>query len=62
MIYITVLKLLTKVINGGSYMSAHVLLNILNQFGERDEMRGLSRILTLFCNECNTFTNTGARM
>ena len=26
----------------GSYMSAHVLLNLLNELGKRDKMRGLS--------------------
>ena len=29
----------------GSYMSAHVLLNLLNKLGERDKMRGLQRVL-----------------
>ena len=29
-------------------MSAHVLLNLLNKLGKRDEMRGLQRILSLF--------------
>ena len=28
----------------GSYMSAHVLLNVLNEFGKRDKMRGLPGI------------------
>ena len=27
-----------KAINRGSYMSAHVLLNLLNEFGKRDKM------------------------
>ena len=27
-----------------SYMSAHVLLNLLNELGKRDEMRGLPSI------------------
>ena len=26
----------------GSYMSAHVLLNLLNELGKRDKMRGLA--------------------
>ena len=30
-------------------MSAHVLLNLLNELGKRDKMRGLPRILSLFC-------------
>ena len=29
-------------------MSTHVLLNLLNEFGERDKMRGLRSILSLF--------------
>ena len=31
-------------INRGSYMSAHVLLNLLNELGKRDKMRGLHRV------------------
>ena len=27
-------------INRGSYMSAHILLNLLNELGKRDKMRG----------------------
>ena len=27
----------------GSYMSAHVLLNLLNELGKSDKMRGLQR-------------------
>ena len=41
-------------------MSAHVLLNLLNEL--RKKMRGLPSILSLFRNEFNKFTNTGARM
>ena len=44
----------------GSYMSAHVLLNLLNELGKRDRMRGLPSILSLFCNEFNKFNNTRA--
>ena len=36
-------------------MSAHVLLNLLNELGKRDKMRG-------FRNEFNKFNNTRARM
>ena len=43
-------------------MSAHVLLNLLNEFGERDKMRGVSIIVSLFCNEFNKFNYTRARM
>ena len=49
-------------LNRGSYMSVHVLLNLLNELGKRDKMRGLSSILSLFCNEFNKFNNTRARM
>ena len=38
----------------GSYMSAHVLLNLLNELGKRDKMRGLPSILSLFRNEFNS--------
>ena len=46
----------------GSYMSAHVLLNLLSELGKRDKMRGLLSILSLFRNEFNKFNNTRARM
>ena len=46
----------------GFYMSAHVLLNLLNELGKRDKMRGLPSILSLFRNEFNKFDNTRARM
>ena len=37
----------------GSYMSSHVLLNLLNELGKIDKMRGLPSILLLFRNEFN---------
>ena len=43
-------------------MSAYILLNLLNEFRERDKMRGLLSILSLFCNKFNKFNNTRARM
>ena len=46
----------------GSYRSAHVLLNLLNEVGKRDKTRGLSSILSLFHKEFNKFNNTRARM
>ena len=49
-------------IHGGSYMSAHVLLNLLNQLRKRYKMRDLPSILSLFRNEFNKISNTGARM
>ena len=53
---------LLECIHRGSYMSAHVLLNLLNELGKRDKMRGLPSILSLFRNEFNKFNNTRARM
>ena len=44
----------------GSYMSAHVSLNLLNELGKRDKMQGLPSILSLFRNELNKFNNTRA--
>ena len=43
-------------------MSAHVLLNLLNELGKRDQMRGLPSILALLRNEFNKLNNTRARM
>ena len=48
--------------NRGSYMTAHVLLNLFNELGKRNKMRGLSSILSLFHNEFYKFNNTRARM
>ena len=35
-------------LNRGSYTSSHVLLNLLNELGKNDKMRGLPSILSLF--------------
>ena len=43
-------------------MSAHVLLNFLNELKKSDKMRGLRRILSPFCNEFNKFNITGAEV
>ena len=43
-------------------MSVHVLLNLLNELGKRDKMRGSPSILSLFRNEFNKFNNTRTRM
>ena len=64
-IYFTIQKCLILwwcTIYRASYMSAHVLLNLLNELGKRDKMRGLPSILYLFVNEFNKFNNTRARM
>ena len=52
----------TNDLHRGSCMSAHVLLNLLNELGKRDKMRGLPSILSLFRNEFNKFNNTRAQM
>ena len=49
-------------VNRGSYMTAHVLLNLLNKLGKSDKMQGLSSILSLFCNKFNQLNNTRARI
>ena len=46
----------------GSYMSAHVILNLSNELGKRDKKQGLPSILSLLRNEFNKFNNTRARM
>ena len=43
-------------------MSALVLLNLLNDLGKRDKMRGLPSILSFFRNKFNKFSNTRAQM
>ena len=43
-------------------MRVHVLLNLLNELGKRDKIRGLSSILSFSRNEYNKFNNTRARM
>ena len=43
-------------------MSAHVLLNLLSELGNRDKKRGLPSILFLYRNVFNKFNNTSARM
>ena len=44
-------------------MSAHDLLNLLNELGKRDKMRGLPSIsVSLFRNEFNIFNYTSVRM
>ena len=43
-------------------MFAHVLLNLLNELGKRDKMRGLPSILSLLLPKFNKFNNTRAQM
>ena len=51
-----------KSLHRGSYLSAHVLLNLLNKLDKRYKMRGLLSILSLFRNEFNKFNNTRGLM
>ena len=41
-------------------MSTNALLNLLNELGKSDKMRGLPSILSLFRNEFYKFDNAGA--
>ena len=34
-------------------MSARVIFNLFNELRKKDKMRGLTNILSLFCNEFN---------
>ena len=43
-------------------MSAHVLLNLSNELGKSDKLRGLASISSLFRNEFNKVNITGARI
>ena len=43
-------------------MSAHVLLNLLNELRKRDKMQGLPSILSYFRSEFDKLNNTGAQM
>ena len=42
-------------------MSAHVLLNLLNELRKSDKMRGLQSILSFFPNKFYKSNNTGAQ-
>ena len=47
----------------GSYMSVHVLLNVLNEFGKGDKVRSLLSILSLLKRlKFNKFNKTGAHI
>ena len=43
-------------------MSAHILLNLLNELEKSDKIHGLQSILLLFHNKLNEFINTGAQI
>ena len=46
----------------GFFLSAHELLNLSKELGNKDKMLGLPSILSLICKEFNKFNNTGARI
>ena len=43
-------------------MSAYVLLNLFNEFGKKDKMRGFADHLIVFPKEFNKFSNIEVRM
>ena len=43
-------------------MSAHVLLNLLNELGKNDKMLDLKSILSLFRNKFNKFNKTKTKV
>ena len=47
-------------LESGSYMSDDVLLNLLNELGKTDNIRGLANVLSFFRNKFNKIPNTGA--
>ena len=55
-------RLMVSHVNRGSNLGDHVLLNLLNELGKNDKMRGLSSILSFLCNKFIKFNDTGARI
>ena len=53
-----VMKLYLYIGYRGSYMSAHVLLNLLNKLRKSVKMQSLQSILLLFHNKFNNFNKT----
>ena len=51
-----------SLLDRGSNMSIHVLLNILNDLRKKIRCEALPSIVSISHNEFNTFSNTGARM
>ena len=43
-------------------MSTHALLNLLNELGKKIRCEAVPSIISVFPNEFNKFSNTGARM
>ena len=57
---ITCIVLPNLKIHQESYMSAHVLLNLLKELRKSNKLLGLLGILSFFPNKFNKFNNTGA--
>ena len=49
-------------VHRGSYISAHVLLNLLNELGKKIRCKALPSNLSVFPKSLYKFNNTGARM
>ena len=43
-------------------MSVHILLNLLNELGKKIRCKALPSIISVFPDEFNKFSNTGAQM
>ena len=52
----------TEARSRGSYLSAHVLLNLLNELGKAIKYEACRAFYRFFRNEFNKFNNTRARM
>ena len=59
---VSLISLRRPALNRGSYISAHVLLELFNKLGKSDKVLGLLSILLLFCNEFDKSNNTRSRM
>ena len=51
---------LVRLLYRGSYISAHVLFNLLNELEEKIRCEALPSMLSDFPNDFNIFNNTGA--
>ena len=49
-------------LNGGSYISAHVLLNLLNELRKKDKFVACQTFYLFFATSLIKFINIGARM
>ena len=55
-------KINQHILHRGSYMSAFILLNLLNELGKKIRCEAMPSFLSVFRNEFNKFNNTGARL